>query len=118
MENGHQIIIAVDINEDVTSTRIKDWADNLGLTEVTSQSEELKIPTVNNGSVQIDGIFVSNTLTTLHRGFLGFGIFTSNHRGIWADFDTNSIFGFQPQTSTQHKARRLQCSIPSVMKRW
>ena len=77
------------------SNKIKEWANEIGLTEIVSTSTGNKIPTVNNGSNTIDAIFISNSLTAYRKGYLEFGFFPTNHRGIWVDFYYENIFGFK-----------------------
>ena len=96
LEKGEQIILMADFNEDVTNTRMRTWARNIGLTEVLSQAYG-KVPTRQQGRLPIDGIYVSNTINITRMGYAAFGLFDSDHRCLWIDVPTQNIYGFKLQ---------------------
>ena len=47
-----------------------------------------------------------------------FGEITSDHRGLWLDLTHNNVYGSSHPRSIIPKARRLQCNVPHVRKKW
>ena len=117
-EAGHQVILLADMNEDVTSDRITQWAEDSGIYEVVSTTTNKVIPTSQRGSTPIDGIFLSHSLTQTQAGYFPFGTFHSDHRALWVDIDHNQIFGFKQIKHHSVSARRLQSQVPSVRNKW
>ena len=97
---------------------MQQWIQETGLQEILITAHWDHIPMVDNGSQTIDGIFASHSLTAIRSGYLAFGSFPSNHRCLWVDFNTSSIFGFRTPILMHPKARRLQCSMPAVKRKW
>ena len=118
MDKGEQIILAADMNENIRNSRIRNWISQMGLIEGITLQHKEEVPTVNIGSKTIDGIFTSPSLTIIKAGYLAFGEFPSNHRCLWIDFNTDSVLGFKPPKMFKPQARRLQCSLPKVKKKW
>ena len=75
MNEGEQIILMCDMNKEVYSKKIKEWAQETGLTEVITEKCQIHPATVNNGSKTIDGIFTNHSLTVRRAGYLEFGLF-------------------------------------------
>ena len=117
-QQNEQIIIMADFNEDVGSTRLKRWANELELREIITEKVQASPPTRNNGSVPIDGIFVSHSINAVKAGYSEFGLFQSDHRAVWLDVKEANLLGFKAPDIIRPSARRLQCGVPSVKKRW
>ena len=118
INDGHQIVLLADMNQDVRDACITNWALETGIQEVVSKTVSTIIPTSQRGSLPIDGIFTSMSLDTLNAGYFPFGEIQSDHRVLWADFSYDSFFGFTHPESGPRNIRRLQCQIPHVRKSW
>lgn len=70
------------MNEDVTSPTIQQWAEEAGISEVVSTTTTTKVPTSQQGSTPIDGIFMSHSLVQKQAGYFPFGTFISDHRAL------------------------------------
>ena len=117
--DGDQIILIMDLNEDTRSTHTRRWLRNCGLHNIFEVSSNCTIPaTQQRGTFPIDGIFVSNTIHPLRKGFLPFGEFPSNHRAIWADISFDNAFGHKIPKIIILQARRLKCDDPTVRNQW
>ena len=69
-EEGDQIILMMDCNENVDSPHIQQWLTNCGLYNMTNDTAGLQVPaTQHRGSFPIDGIFLSNTLYPVRKGY-------------------------------------------------
>jgi hypothetical protein len=115
---NEQLIIIADFNEDVCSKRMKKWAHNVNLKEIITEATQSSPPTCNNGTKTIDGIFTSHSIHAVQAGYSEFGLFNSDHRALWIDVKKANILGFKPPNFIKPAARRLQCGVPSVKKRW
>ena len=118
IQQQHQIILLADLNENVKGVHISNWAKEVGIVEVVSQTTPLTVPSTQKGSTPIDGIFLSHSLTRQQAGYFPFGIFQSDHRALWIDIDEAKIFGFKVPNDNPTILRRLQCQVPSVREAW
>ncbi len=96
-DEGDEIIVLTDFNEDVRLAWIRNFFDNLNLVEALTELSNLPpTATHNRGSATIDGIYVSKgLLPSMTGGYLAFdaGI-PSDHRALWVDTLTrNTKFG-------------------------
>ena len=114
LDDGHQIILLADINDDVTSDAIEKWAEATGIKERVSEQTPHKVPTSQRGSTPIDGIFTSHSIEVQHAGYLEMGMFPSDHRTLWVDINYDHLFGFKLPKNSTVTARKLQCQIPQV----
>ena len=111
--NNDQIILLMDVNEDVSSAQFTAWLNNNGLEEAIAQNREgTAPPTYHQGSKQIDGIFISASITPLRSGFLEFGGFPSNHRALWLDISYHNAFGCKMAQISQTEPCRLKSDDP------
>ena len=117
-KEGHQIILLSDMNEDVREEALVEWARKISMKEVVSKTTTVQVATHQKGSTPIDGIYVSYTLQAKQAGYFPFGIFQSDHRGLWIDVDIHQLLGFKPKPLQTGKIRRLQCNIPHVRRAW
>ena len=107
-----------DFNESVKSKQMHSWAQSTGLEEIVSPSTDDLIATQNSGSLPIDGIYVSPSLTVQYSGYLPFGVFQTDHRTLWADLTQSSVFGFKIPQYISPQIRILQCNVPHVREAW
>ena len=119
-ENGDQIILLMDCNEDIRNATIQSWLQELTLTDavLTSHGGASAPNTYNRGSKPIDGIFCSSTIDIQACGYLPFSSFPSDHRAVWIDVTYTSAFGYNIPRCIQPKARRLQCKDPRIVAKW
>jgi hypothetical protein len=118
-QDGDQIILTGDFNEDVTSPRIQRWCQDHQLTNsIGSICDINHQPTFHKGTTSIDGIFISQTISPLQGGYLPFGSFPSDHRCLWLDISTDNAFGYNPPSSKKFEARRLKSNNPTVRNKW
>ena len=75
-------------------------------------------PTYQRGYNKIDGIFISHNVTIQKAGYLPFGYFPLDHRGIWIDLKHSQLLGFQLNPIIQPQVRRLKTNDPHVLKKW
>ena len=118
LNDGHQIVLLADMNQDVKDPSITTWAEDTGLHEVVSQTTPYAVPTSQRGSRPIDGIFTSLSLDSLQSGYFPFGEIQSDHRILWIDFSYDSFFGFRQPESSPTNIRRLQCQVPHIRQSW
>ena len=94
IDKGEQVILLTDINENVQSNNIQQWAESLSIEEIVNKTTDHPIATLNCGSSPIDGIFTSNSISCTAAGYLGFGEFQSDHRGFMDGYTQASNFWF------------------------
>ena len=120
MEEGDQIILLIDLNEEVTSSPAARKLISLGLQEcITNRhSEDMPPPTCIKGSKPIDGIFLSPTLHITKGGYLPFNHFPTDHRALWIDLDMDNLCGNTMAPILHPQARRLKCNDPTTQNKW
>jgi hypothetical protein len=117
--SGDQIIVMGDFNEDVTNQRIQAWSTSLQLSNAISQLHPIQQePTFHRGTTSIDAIFVSHTIKAQQGGYLPFGSFPSDHRGLWIDITMDNAFSYKVPKSMKFKARRLKSNNAKVRNKW
>lgn len=118
-EEGDQLIVMGDWNEDVQSTNIKRWMNVFGLEEAITYQHDGRAPaTYQRGKRPIDGIFVSPNLIPDRSGYLPFGMLPGDHRGIWMDIEKKYVYGYTVADTPIAAARRLKLNDPRVVKRY
>jgi len=88
-DDGDQVLLLTDYNDNILSTLVCVWASKLGLVKaVTWLNTTDAPPTFQRGSRPIDGIFAApQLLERAAGGYFGFGeAVPSNHWAIWVDF--------------------------------
>ena len=72
-EEGDQIILMMDCNEDTHGPHMRQWLTTCGLCNMINDTTDVQTPaTQHKGTFPIDGIFLSNTLYPVRKGFLAF----------------------------------------------
>ena len=118
-ENGEQLVLMGDWNEDVQGNMIRQWMGVFGLEEAITGTHPGRAPaTYQRGHSPIDGIFVSPGLMPSKAGYLPFGMAPGDHRGIWVDIDRRDIFGYEMSDVPIARARRLKLNDPRVVQRY
>jgi len=120
-DEGDQIILLTDFNDDITLQQARQWVGKLGLVEaVTWLNTNDAPPTFQRGSRPIDGIFAApQLLERAAGGYLAFGeAVPSDHRAIWVDFVLPQVCPRRQEAYSQPKARRLQCKDPRVVDKY
>ena len=118
-EEGNQIILMMDCNEDVRTKNFQQWLGELGLKNaILDKHGQEAPPTFHKGSAPIDGIFISHSIDTIDCGFRPFGEFPSDHRALFIDISYNNAFGHNMNNIIRPKARRLKCNDPRIRDRW
>jgi hypothetical protein len=142
--DGHQIILAMDSNEELQSSvgSFQNLPYNPeGVTQCTQHDGHLSTlvrtcglldiltihhtgnppPTYNRGKQRLDYIFVSHPLspTILRSGILPFySLFLSDHRPCYIDIDANSLFNEPTPQITTSDQRALQLLDPDKVNKY
>lgn len=124
MDNGEQIVIGLDINEDARSDVITAWAQAHTLlnAHTTLFPTTQAVATCNKSATErpIDGIWVSPGLDLVDCGMSGFGEFpmeSADHRLLWIDVDIESLFGFLPSAADKRPTNFLPLNDPLALRR-
>jgi len=120
-EEGDEIILLTDFNEDVRSPWIQRYFEDLNLVEALTYLTGLPpTATHNRGSTPIDGIYISPALLpSISGGYLAFEtILPSDHRALWIDVPGILLGLDETPHLRKPQARRLQCRDPRVVKKY
>jgi Reverse transcriptase (RNA-dependent DNA polymerase) len=116
-QDGYQIIVAGDFNEDVRSNNVKNFFAQLSMEELIIKQHGTNIPnTYINGSTPIDGIFATIGIIPQFSGYTPFtwGMY-SDHRLLWVDLDMTLILGSNAPPLWKPQARRMKCENPQTI---
>ena len=114
-EDGDQLILMIDCNENISSPSIKNAFREVGMKEaITHGRDTTTHATFHRGSIPIDGIFTSSTITLIQGGYLPFGTIPSDHRPLWIDIRYENAFGYKMSEIINPVARRLKSNLPKV----
>ena len=107
LEEGDQIILGVDLNEDVRTGPTAKMLRELGLTDVLIQMHRPDVPPEtnyrNNNGVPIDAIFTTPGIEPSAGGYMPYKeLMDSDHRALWIDVPFTSILGH----NFPHKSKR------------
>lgn len=117
---GDKLIVMGDFNEDVRGQTIQSWFQQFQMTEAILVKHGNNAPnTFRGGVVPIDGIFTNITIQAVRGGYsaCNWGMST-DHRLIWIDLETDTIFGNSNQFEGRPSARRLKCDDPRLVKKF
>jgi hypothetical protein len=115
IELGDLLVIGLDLNESVVSSRFSQLLLQEGLVEANLNRHGTPLPpTYARGQECIDGIYVSPVFLDCSCGYLPI---LGDHRVVWIDVPFSSIFG-HGNTSRQPEARRLKLLDPRVVMRY
>ncbi len=122
-EAGDTIVIGGDLNEDVNHTYMRTFFETtLGLRHtIFSHHSRLEAPAThqrNRNCISVDGMWCTPFLIPERCGYLKFGDYPSDHRGLWADFRYTQALGYAIPPLVQPHMRRLTLQDPRVVKRF
>ena len=123
MDEGDQLIIGIDANEDVRIGATAEFFQTLGMREAIldkhSQSSPPATHNRNNQRQPIDGLFVTPGLQAVAAGYSAFGDgCPSDHRVLWADFTYTDAFGLSSTPLVCPGARRLNTKNPRLVEKY
>jgi exonuclease III len=116
-DEGDQIIIMGDFNEDVRSRHIKNFFGKYGMTEMILRKHGQDAPnTYCGGTVPIDGIFVTANIIPVQCGYtaVNWGT-TCDHRLLWADLSVDMLFGNTLNPTWTPSIRKLKLIDPRIV---
>ena len=115
-EQGDQIILGMDNNEDVRNSTLTRAMMTLGMREVILEKHrkhQAPPATYNRGNDPIDGIWCTPGITPIRAGYTSFQQFyDSDHRMLWVDVTKQDILGHNPPGIYDVNPRRLQPHDP------
>jgi hypothetical protein len=114
-ESGDSIILMVDLNDDVNTSKTAKALQKVGLREIITKSRQSTTPTYQRGSTTIDGIFVSQEIIPTQCGYLKS---TSDHLCVWLDVEKKALLDLDPNVGPSKQIRRLQCTDPRTIEKY
>jgi hypothetical protein len=123
MDEGDQLIIGIDANEDIRTSATAEFFQTLGLRDaILDKHSQWSPPATHNRNNQrqpIDGLFVTPGLQALAAGYSGFGAgCPSDHRVLWADFTYTDAFGLSSTPLVSPGAQRLNTKNPRLVEKY
>ena len=120
LDNGDQIILMMDLNDDVLRSIANAKLNEIGLKEsITNRhTDQHPYATCNRGTRAIDGIYTSNTIEIQKGGYLPFNSLPTDHRAIWTEVTLGNLCGNDMAPIHNPQARRLKCNDPGTQERW
>ena len=113
MEQGDQIVLGLDLNENVFTAEFTKLIKELGLLEFNIHRHDKLPNTYIRGSNTIDALYVSSALVDSSCGYLPF---LGDHRPLWIDIPLDLVFG--TTTIPPPRARRLKLQDPRIVDRY
>jgi hypothetical protein len=116
VNDGEQVILGIDVNEDVRTGSFTRKLKEVGMRElITSRHGNQGPPTFHLGSVPIDGLYVTEGLMGCKCGYVDT---KEEHCAVWLQFREEEILGTKPSAASIH-TRRLKMQDPcTVQKFW
>jgi hypothetical protein len=117
IQQGDNIIVMLDGNEDMREGFLADEFKKMNLREVIMGRHGTTTPSTfdrNSNNTPIDGIWSTPSVSITAGGYLPFDeVFEkTNHRTLWVDITYVNVFGYNMFPIIKHQARRLQCKDP------
>jgi exonuclease III len=121
IEAGDRVIVAGDLNQDITSNAITQFFHNLHMTNmIFSRHSPAHAPSTyqrNSQQVSVDGIWCTENIQALNAGYLSWDESPGDHRVLWVDIPFSQLFGHSPPPVWRPQFRKLQLRDPNcVMK--
>ncbi|CAJ1938373.1 unnamed protein product, partial [Cylindrotheca closterium] len=124
-DEGCEVILGVDANEDISSTKSSSFRQRLrdvGMEEAILQrypGRTVATQHRNKRGTPIDGIFTTSGVAVQAGGYYNFDeFFSCDHRGLWIDIDLEkSLGGYKPQ-KTPYKPRKLTMLDTTAVRRY
>ena len=121
LEQGEQLIVALDANEDLRSGPVATAFQARNLWEVLlTRHGRNAPPTTDNGSAVIDGIWATPSIGIECGGYLAGGeaLPRTNHRCLWIDGTYETLYGHAIPPIVRYAIRRLKLQDPRVVQRF
>jgi len=119
MEQGDQIIMGVDVNEDIRMEEIMAFFDKFGMANIMLMKHGQEAPaTQNRGNYPIDRLFATRALQNHQCGYLSGLDAIGDHRCLWIDIPEERLFSSNLPLLTKPKARRLKMEDPHTIKKY
>ena len=120
MQQGDQIIVAIDANDDLRAGEVQQKLSHCGLVDINLFKHGAHtLGTYNRGTAPIDGLWVSSTLMGSQCGYLphGEGPPGCDHCILWMDIPKLMVFG-NKITSHRPSVRRMKTKDPRIVRRF
>ena len=116
---GDKIVLMLDANEDVHDGLLSKSLVLMGPVSVQQSrfGRTMMTPTYQRGSVPIDNIFVSRSITSVRADMLGFGNDPGDHRALFY-VKQLTLIGDDPYKIHRQPARRLISTNPIIVDRF
>jgi hypothetical protein len=123
MQAGEHVILMMDCNEDVCSSRIQQFLQDSDIRDIIHERHGNKAPpTYKDGKVPIDGIFASRSVHCVLGGYASFdeGVQgkRADHRCLWIDVRLESVFGHKMPPLIRYAQRRVKTNDPRITSRF
>ena len=117
IDNGEQLIIAGDFNDDVRTRPIQSMFEKYNLVDLILRHHGQFAPnTYSRGTCPIDGIFGTMGIDIQFGGYTaGTWGLLSDHRALWIDINTETLFGGFSAPLWKPKMRRLKLEDPKIV---
>ena len=120
MNNGDQLVLMIDANKDVQDGALSLRSKSMGLISVLQSKfgKATMSRTFQRGSVLIDDISISPSISTIRAGMLESGNGPDDHRAIFVDVKQEALIGADLYKIHRQPARRLLSTNPVVVDRF
>ena len=114
--DGNEIIIAGDFNNDLNDIRSKvnKHMEKMGMKEILITRYGKGPPTHQRGSKTIDGIYATSGIKVIQGGYVEEFDSPGDHRFLWVDILQQEIIGEPQESKPPPVSRRATSKIPSV----
>jgi exonuclease III len=112
LQDGDQLVLMLDLNDDIRTSPFTVMMQNIGMTQLLSYRHgDATMPrSFQHGQRPIDGLYVSNSLVGCSCGYLPFDDF--DHRAIWIDIPYHLAFGHRVPPLAYRQPDRLNYQDP------
>jgi len=124
LADGDLLIVGLDANEDIDTGDTAHWMQTWGLTNALRRThpQRPRVATCNKNrnNIPIDGIWISPGLQISAAGMTGFGELhpDPDHRILWIDVTTSSLFGFQAPPPDKRPLHSIPLHNPTAIKKY
>ena len=116
-EDGYQLIVMMDANENLRNSNFAQRMKREGLRDhLSHQTYHKNVNSFHRGSTIIDGIFCSSNIVVTSSSYQSFDQSPGYHRGIEMELCLKSIFGTKNPHIKPRPPRRLHCKIRQSVK--
>ena len=118
-QKNEKIILLIDMNNDVRYSNFSKELNEIGLiSPIRHKFGNEAPPTQELGSRPIDDIFISSDLVVHKCGYAAFGDGPGDHRALFLDIPEEQILSDDKFVIKRKEVRRLNSTIPSVVKKF